>query len=170
MSEDNAIPMPKLEPLPIKTKKKKFWKQIRIWFFESRRWRVIEDWEYTHEGEVFIIPKGFVFDGASIPKTFWNILSPVGLLFIPGLIHDFAYRYDYMWVKDSNGIISKKYEGKGQEYWDDLFYKIAKNVNGMKIVNKPAWFLLSLFGCKAWNENRERNEDDLFPEGYLSQK
>ncbi len=29
------------------------------------------------------IPKGFITDGATIPKLFWNILSPFGRFFKP---------------------------------------------------------------------------------------
>lgn len=37
------------------------------------------------------VPKGFVTDGASIPRVFWNILSPFGDYFGAAVIHDFLY-------------------------------------------------------------------------------
>lgn len=36
-------------------------------------------------------PAGFVTDGASIPRVFWNILSPFGDYFGAAVIHDFLY-------------------------------------------------------------------------------
>ncbi|GAA7467324.1 hypothetical protein HpBHB14_15440 [Helicobacter pylori] len=35
------------------------------------------------------IPKGFITDGATIPKLFWNILSPFGRFFKSCALHDF---------------------------------------------------------------------------------
>lgn len=37
------------------------------------------------------IPTGFVTDGASVPKVFWNILSPFGEYFPAALLHDYLY-------------------------------------------------------------------------------
>jgi hypothetical protein len=42
------------------------------------------------DGTEIILPADFELDGASIPRIFWGILSPVGLLLIPGLIHDYT--------------------------------------------------------------------------------
>ena len=79
--------------------------RIWRWITSIRKWKLTEDWEFKlpYDEPVIIIPKGFVFDGASIPRPLWGILSPTGLLLIPGLIHDFAYRYDYLWALDSEG-------------------------------------------------------------------
>jgi hypothetical protein len=37
------------------------------------------------------IPTGFLTDGASIPRIFWNILSPFGDYFAAALVHDYLY-------------------------------------------------------------------------------
>lgn len=37
------------------------------------------------------VPTGFVTDGASIPRMFWNILSPFGQYFPAALLHDYLY-------------------------------------------------------------------------------
>lgn len=36
------------------------------------------------------IPKGFITDGATIPKLFWNILSPFGRFFKSCALHDYV--------------------------------------------------------------------------------
>lgn len=36
------------------------------------------------------IPKGFITDGATIPKLFWNILSPFGRYFKSCALHDYV--------------------------------------------------------------------------------
>jgi len=79
--------MPILEPIPILTKNKNFLNKIRIWLFENRKYKIAKEWEYRYNQDiVFIIPAGFIFDGASVPRLFWPILSPTGLLLIQGLL------------------------------------------------------------------------------------
>ena len=60
--------MPHLKPIPIKTKGKGFWKGIAMWLLSTRNWELVQDWKYNLNGSDYVIPKGFQFDGASIPK------------------------------------------------------------------------------------------------------
>ena len=90
-----------------------------------------------------------------IPRIFWGILAPAGLLLIPGLVHDFAYRYDYLLRHPRNGGPLEKYKmGAGRRYWDDLFRDVAIGVNGFKIINRVAWLALRVGGCLAWGKRR----------------
>ena len=45
-----------------------------------------KDWNFSLNGENYVIPKGFVFDGASVPKFLASWLSPTGVLLIGGLV------------------------------------------------------------------------------------
>ena len=157
--------MPQVVPVPIKTKDEPTWTQIKRWITSIRKWKLVEDWEYKlpNDGPTVVIPKGFIFDGASIPKVLWGVLSPTGLLFIPGLIHDFGYRYDYLWALDSSGSVYKYDENSGQVHWDLLFREVGMEVNGMAIIDKIAWFTLVIFGGWAWEDNRKRKEPELQP-------
>ena len=40
---------------------------------------------------MIIVPTGFLTDGASVPRMFWNIFNPVGPTFPAAVIHDFLY-------------------------------------------------------------------------------
>ena len=84
---------PELQPLAIKTKGKGFWKGIVMWLLSTRNWTVKKDWKYNIDGVEYVIPEGFQFDGASIPKFLRTFFSPVGVLLIGGLVHDYAYKY-----------------------------------------------------------------------------
>ena len=88
-----AETMPDLKPVPIKTKGKGFWKGIVMWLLSTRNWEITKDWKYKINGNEYIIPAGFVFDGASIPKFLRTFFSPVGVLLMGGLVHDYAYKY-----------------------------------------------------------------------------
>ena len=84
---------PKMRPIPIKTKGKGFFTMIKMWLLGFRHWEIADDFDYEINGTKFVIPAGFKFDGASIPKFLHTFLSPVGVLLIGGLVHDYAYKY-----------------------------------------------------------------------------
>jgi hypothetical protein len=81
---------------------------------------------------------------------------PKGLLLIPGLKHDFGYRYDYIWSVDANsktGFI-KLHECAGRKVWDKIYYEVGTKVNGMPLINALAWLALTTSGAIVWKKNR----------------
>jgi hypothetical protein len=151
--------MPKLLPLPIPTAKYEKWlPKILTWIFSIRKWKLTEDWRYKlNDRDEILIPKGFTFDGASIPRPLWSILSPVGLLLIPGLIHDYGYRYNQLW-KINDGEVMPFPKKPDREYWDALFLKVSLKINGLVLINILAWIALTLGGWYTWRKRRKENE------------
>jgi len=157
--------MPVLIPIPIETKGKSFFVRMWIWLTSIRKWRIGKDWRYKiANGEYIVIPKGFVFDGASVPRVCWGILSPTGLLFIQSLLHDFGYRYDYLWAETINHIFYKYKKNSGKLYWDLMFKKIGKEVNGTSIINYVAYIAVKYGGGHAWRNNRKLKAPNILPE------
>ena len=101
----HADKMPELKPVPIKTKGKGFWKGIVMWLLSTRNWEITKDWKYKINGNEYIIPAGFVFDGASIPKFLRTFFSPVGVLLIGGLVHDYMYKYTHCKPTSAKGCL-----------------------------------------------------------------
>ena len=144
---------PELKPLPIKTKGKGFWKGIVMWLLSTRNWEITKDWKYNIDGTEYVIPAGFQFDGASIPKFLRTFFSPVGVLLIGGLVHDYAYKYKTL--LESN---KKKTMGDlTQKRADEIFRDINIVVNGFYVMNYLAYYSLRLGGFVAWNGHRKRN-------------
>ena len=143
---------PHLKPIPIATKGKGFWGALLLWFFGTRYWEVVKDFNYSLKGQNFIIPKGFKFDGASVPKFLAQFLSPVGVLLIGGLIHDYGYKYQTLLLKNkkTNGI-------RSQKWMDEVFRDINIEVNGFYFLNYLAYWALRLGGWVAWNKHRKVN-------------
>ena len=144
---------PVMRPIPIKTKGKGFFKMILMWLLGTRHWEIAEDFECDLLGEKFVIPAGFKFDGASIPKFLHPFLSPVGVLLIGGLIHDYAYKFETLLrqnKKDTLGVISQKRA-------DEIFRDINIGVNGFYLMNYLAYWSLRLGGFVAWNKHRKVN-------------
>lgn len=160
------LEMPAMVPVPIETKDQS--PQIQLWRWATfvRRWRLVKNWHYDYLGHRYVIPKGFEFDGASIPKPLWFLLSPTGLLLIPGLLHDFGYRYMYLWEVDRTSPTGyrKVHQCQDRIVWDELFHSVSIKVNGMAIISGLALIALKVAGKRAWQKNRDKNSDDIFPE------
>lgn len=138
--------MPVLSPVPIATKGKGFWKALLLWLTGTRKWKVEQDFHYKLREKEFKIPAGFEFDGASVPKFLATFLSPVGVLLMGGLIHDYGYKYATLMTKDGNHI-----GYHNQKYMDELFRDICIEVNGFYVLNYLAYYALRLAGFVAWN-------------------
>ena len=144
---------PTMRPIPIKTKGKGFFTMIKMWLLGTRHWEIADDFDYEINGEKFVIPAGFKFDGASIPKFLHTFLSPVGVLLIGGLVHDYAYKYQTLLnknKKDTMGVITQKKA-------DEIFRDINIEINGFYLMNYLAYWSLRLGGFMAWNKHRKVN-------------
>ena len=146
--------MPHLKPIPIKTKGKGFWKAIVMWLLSTRNWELIEDWKYNLDGKEYIIPKGFQFDGASIPKFLRTFFSPVGVLLIGGLVHDYMYKYTHCKPTSAKGALLVV----DQKRADQIFRDINIEVNGFYTMNYLAYWSLRIGGFVAWNGHRKRDK------------
>ena len=145
--------MPTLQPIPILTKKKGFWGAIVMWLLSTRNWVLTKDWKYTIDGTEYIIPKGFQFDGASIPKFLRTFFSPVGVLLMGGLVHDFMYKYTCCKPTSKKNPLLVVDQKKA----DQIFRDINIEVNGFYFMNYLAYWSLRLGGFVAWNGHRKRN-------------
>ena len=147
--------MPKLQPIAIPTAGKCFWGAIWMWLIGTRNWTVAEDWVFRMEGDWYVIPAGFTFDGASIPKFLHTWLSPTGVLLMGGLVHDFAYKYETLL---KNTKTKKKTIGNiTQKKADLIFRDINIEQNGFHLLNKLAYWALRIGGFVAWNKHRKVN-------------
>ena len=145
--------LPHLQPIKISTKGKGFWKGIIMWLLSTRNWKLTKDWKYRYNGIEYIIPAGFQFDGASIPKFLRTFFSPVGVLLVGGLVHDYMYKYACMKrtvSKDSLMLVDQKKA-------DEIFRDINIEVNGFYFMNYLAYWSLRIGGFVAWNGHRKRN-------------
>lgn len=143
--------MPVLTPLPIKTKGKGFWKGIALWLLGTRQWKLEQDFHYSLGETEFKIPAGFEFDGASVPKFLATFLSPVGVLLMGGLVHDYGYKYATLQTAEGGHL-----GYKDQKYMDQLFRDICIEVNGFYVLNYLAYYALRLAGFVAWNGHKKR--------------
>jgi len=43
------------------------------------------------DGTTLLIPKGYIFDGSSVPRVFWSLLPPHGTDIYSALVHDYLF-------------------------------------------------------------------------------
>ena len=142
---------PVMRPIRIATKGKGFFKMILMWLLGVRHWEIAKDFEYEINGTKYIIPSGFKFDGASIPKFLHTFLSPVGVLLLGGLVHDYAYKYAALQPKKGALLLLD------QKKADEIFRDINIEINGFYFMNYLAYWSLRLGGFMAWNKHRKVN-------------
>ena len=144
---------PHMQPIRIPTKDKGFWGAIWLWLMTVRTWTITKDFNYKLRGVEYVIPKGFTFDGASVPKFLASFLSPVGVLLIGGLVHDYAYKFACLKTKNSKDPLLLL----NQHQADTIFRDINIEVNGFHFLNYLAYWALRIGGFVAWNGHIKRN-------------
>ena len=145
--------MPHMKPIRIPTDGRGFWSAIWCWFWEVRQWEIAKDWHFQVGSEKYVIPAGFQFDGASVPKFLASWLSPVGILLAGGLVHDYVYKYTVLLKKNKKDTS----EPMNQKQADELFRDINIEQNGIHVLNWAAYLALRAGGFVAWNGHRKRN-------------
>ena len=145
--------MPAMKPIRIPTDGRGFWGAIWAWFWEVRQWEIDKDWKFSVNGEEYVIPKGFQFDGASVPKFLGAWLSPIGILLMGGLVHDYLYKYTVL-LKANKRSTSETFN---QKQADQLFRDINIEQNGIHVLNWAAYLALRAGGFVAWNGHRKNN-------------
>ena len=143
-----------MKPIRIATKGKGFFTMIKMWILGVRHWEIAKDFEYVLNGNKYVIPAGFKFDGASIPKFLHPFLSPVGVLLIGGLVHDYMYKYTHCKPVSAKGALLVV----DQKRADQIFRDINIVVNGFYTMNYLAYWSLRIGGFVAWNGHRKREK------------
>jgi hypothetical protein len=155
--------MPKLQPYAIKTQSFPFYLKLYRLLFRRRQWQVIDDWYYVLPNKrVVIIPKGFVFDGSSYPAIIWLFFSPTGLLLIPVILHDFSFRYDYLWVMQDDRVFKFK-QGSGFFKWLVFMRNVGVERNELIIIDYFIWLMCITFGWVNWLTFQRKEKVPLLP-------
>lgn len=119
---------PHLEPLP------------------HREFRLIEDFSFGivySDDDVtvwFVIPQGFIWNGASIPRIAWSIVGAApGYFLRASCIHDFAY---------GTGEVAR-------EIADDIFHQVILLDGARRTQARAMWRAVRMFGGGHYKEAAE---------------
>jgi hypothetical protein len=89
------------------------------------------------------VPKGFITDGASIPKICWTIIGhPFGKYLEAAVIHDYLYY---------RGLLSRK-------KCDRIFLNDMKKLRIFALQRWAMFRAVRMFGFLGWNNYRKKEE------------
>lgn len=133
----------------------------RRWFHLERDWSItVSDIQYDPNLNGTIIVRETYrkvktrVDGASVPLPWvvsfltFGILRPLGILLIASVVHDFAFEYGVLVVRDASGAETE--QPVERDVADLLFRDIISTVNRMPVTAFVAWIFVRLgwFGVK----------------------
>jgi len=124
-----------------------------------REWEIMEDyiiWSEYLQAYLFI-PKGFIYDGASVPKILHSIYSSIGVLFLGSGPHDLGYRYGGLLLIDTSGVLTFREYTKKE--LDRVFHHLCILENHLVAVSTIATSVLHVFGWFTWNSYRQKGLD-----------
>jgi hypothetical protein len=107
---------------------------------DGELWELTEDFEVNIQEYSFVVPKGFVTDGASIPRFFWRLCGhPLEATRFPAaIVHDFLYYED---------------TGVDRKTADELYRKMLIALGESKFAARVEWIALRCFGWRRWNSH-----------------
>ena len=94
---------------------KKFNSELEVRLIGKNKFELVNDLSYEEKEYELIIKKGFVFDGASIPRILWTTLGcPFGELYTaPACVHDALYSTTVFERKECDKIFHRAMRAKG---------------------------------------------------------
>jgi len=142
-------------------------KQPNITPISDLEYELVEDyvytWEHNFRDQRLTIPKGFIFDGASVPQIlWWTGLRPDGLLRAGALLHDWIYSMGSK--PGNNGSHHYYYDYHGNGKWvvqvkpwtrkqsDQIFSRAMREAEYPKWKRRIAYIAVRLFGRGAWSK------------------
>jgi len=117
-----------------------FTSPLVVEYLGEHKWKLVHAFEYYREPGTIKIPAGFITDFASIPKTFWSILSPYGKHGKAAVVHDYLY------------FINKEYDRKQA---DDIFKEAMKVLGVNWLVRGIIYNVVRWFSGGAWKKHRK---------------
>jgi len=152
--------LPSLQPRVLPTRSSSSWRR----FLEAGRRRTFtlnQDFVIDVSGETLpehlcgtiVIPSSSngvtnVFDGASIPLPWvisylsFGVLRPLGILLVGSVVHDFAYQFGYLPIRNRNGEVRQAPVARHEA--DELFRQITGAVNKSRFFSRLAWHAVRL--------------------------
>ena len=129
------------------------------------RWKITTEdwncqWEYKDQYRRLFVPRGYTYDGASIPRIAWSRigLTPDGEIRAASLAHDVLYRAaggrkpeEWRGCKLMNENGNTVFVSRQEADW--LFYEFCVFATIPRRRARIAWLAVRLAGWKFWGKN-----------------
>ena len=109
---------------------------------DARRWTLCCALHYRSDvqGRTVVVPKGFVTDGASVPRLFWNLIPPWGRYGQAAVVHDYLYATQTTTRRLADDTLLEAMRVSGCGVWSYAVIYLA----------------VRMFGWMAWRADRAR--------------
>ena len=115
--------------------------------FELSQW-----WKYKDsEGQLWVVPEGFIYDLASIPPWLWWL--QFGTWNIAAVPHDWAYVFGYLFRVDNSNLVKVELTKKEA---DRFFADVNLTVETPKWRVRLMYWAVRLFGRGVWSKPKEQ--------------
>lgn len=93
------------------------------------------------DGTIYVIPKGFTTDLASIPKPLWSFIAPQYTGFVaPAVLHDYLY--------SCSNLFNRKLD-------DEILYSALRSNGVGRFIASKFYFAVRIFGEKHYAEHND---------------
>lgn len=122
---------------------RKFPQQPLIDVCPDGEYRLFGDYLYNShlDGHLIVVPEGFIYDGASVPRLAWSFMPPDGLHRAAALVHDFLYVH--------LGRMAHRTYTRAEA--DKIFYLIMRDSGVSYFRAKAAYLAVRAGGWTYWN-------------------
>ncbi|WP_394222752.1 DUF1353 domain-containing protein [Alteromonas gracilis] len=124
---------------------------------DGKYWIVQEPLKFELNGEDRYVPKGFVTDFASVPRSFWVAFPPCDIYTPAAVVHDYLY-----WMQ---------FPECDQECADSFLNSAMESADVPRWKRVPIYMAVRVAGSSAWSENTELNQRGVIrfvPEGFVA--
>jgi hypothetical protein len=128
-------------------------------FGDGTQWIVWEDIEFATEldghPQIIVVPRGFVTDLASTPRSLWSLYPPFGKYLSAAILHDYLY-----WRQTCS-----------RPEADKIIYQTMRDAGVDQATQSRFYVALRAAGDKAWVDNQTEKGRGLIrviPPNYLS--
>ena len=106
----------------------------------ERRWKTNKCWKFKINKIKYKIPKGFIFDFATVPRILWSLFPPAtGNYRKPALIHDWMYINSH----------------KTKQFADKIFLQNLKTYNVGFLKRTIMYVGVRIFGNGNYNRGKK---------------
>ena len=107
----------------------------------AKLWKITCTYYITVDGEQYIIPRGFLTDGASNVRVLWSLCPPMsGLTAEPAVLHD--------WLYSLNCTLPLT-----RKQADQIFYQAMIEAGVSKVRAKAVYYGVRMGGASSFRKN-----------------
>lgn len=124
-------------------------------------WRVMQSFKYyvgSIDSEQWVdVPRGYLMDGASVPRILWNIIPPWGAYGAATIVHDILCEYLQLTVEGTPCKISRK---QADDILLEAMTVLDVNETDRDIISRSvnAYRFLSGTDTAQWNKRKAELE------------